>query len=181
MYMTLHGLHADSQRGPSASGSAERSDAARASVSLSGKHASLREGTSLGLVVATATWVWVALVDVIAGQPFRTFTVLGGIASFTVMHYLLNVAYGVVIVSLIHGAVRQPSLLFAVGFGFLMMEFAFAMVTVMLSHLLGELAWLRIFVGSLVGAAIAANHPLAKASARGTAAASRRRDVRVLG
>ncbi|MDQ3949592.1 MAG: hypothetical protein M3282_04530, partial [Gemmatimonadota bacterium] len=97
---------------------------------------------------------------------FRTFTVLGGIASFTVIHYLLNVTYGLAIVSLIHGAVRQPSLLFAVGFGFLMMEFAFAMVTVMLSHVLGELAWVRIFGGSLIGAAIAIiilsrRHPLA--------------------
>lgn len=164
--MISHGLHADSQPGPTASAPTEPSDAVRGSVTLPGKHASLREGTSLGLVVATATWVWVALVDAIAGQSFRTFTVLGGIASFTVIHYLLNVAYGVAIVSLIHGAVRQPSLLFAVGFGFLMIEFAFAMVTVMLSHVLGELAWVRIFVGSLIGAAIAVvilsrRHPLA--------------------
>lgn len=136
------------------------------SATLSGKHDSLREGTTLGFVVATTTWVWLALVDAIAGEPFRTFAVLGGIASFTVIHYLLNLAYGLAIVSLIHGAVRQPSLLFAVGFGFLMMEFAFAMVTVMLSHLLGELAWVRIFGGSLIGAAIAIiilsrRHPLA--------------------
>jgi hypothetical protein len=120
----------------------------------------------LGLVVATVTWVWVALVDAIAGQPFHTFTVLGGVVPFTVIHYLLNVAYGVAIVSLIHGAVRQPSLLLAVGFGFLMMEFAFAMVSVMLSHLLGELSWVRIFIGSLIGAAVAViilsrRHPLA--------------------
>jgi hypothetical protein len=137
-----------------------------ASVTLSGKHDSLREGATLGLVVATSTWAWLALVDVIAGEPFRTFTVLGGIASFTAVHYLLNLAYGLAIVSLIHGAVRQPSLIIAVGFGFLMMEFAFAMVTVMLSHVLGELAWVRIFVGSLFGAAIAViilsrRHPLA--------------------
>jgi hypothetical protein len=164
--MIPHGLHADAQRGPTASAPAERSEGVRASVTLSGKHASLREGTTLGLVVATAPWVWVALVDAIAGQPFRTFTVLGGIVPFTGIHYLLNVAYGVAIVSLIHGAVRQPNLLFAVGFGFLMMEFAFAMVAVMLSHVLGELAWVRIFAGSLIGAAIAVvilsrRHPLA--------------------
>jgi hypothetical protein len=164
--MIPYGLHSDSQRGPAASAPAEPSDVVRGSVTLPAKHPSLREGTSLGLVVATVTWVWVALIDAIAGQPFRTFTVLGGIVPFTVIHYLLNVAYGVAIVSLIHGAVRQPSLLFAVGFGFLMMEFAFAMVTVMLSHVLGELAWVRIFVGSLIGAAIAVvilsrRHPLA--------------------
>ncbi len=136
------------------------------SLTLAGRHDSLREGATLGLVVATTTWVWLALVDAIAGEPFRTFTVLGGIAFFTVVHYLLNLAYALAIVSLIHGAVRQPSLLFAVGFGFLMMEFAFAMATVMLSHVLGDLAWVRIFCGSLIGAAIAVimlsrRHPLA--------------------
>jgi hypothetical protein len=166
MYMIPHKLHAHPQPAATAPARAERRDVASDPVILSGKHDSLREGAKLGLVVATATWVWVALVDAIAGEPYRTFAVLGGIAACTVIHYLLNVAYGVAIVSLIHGAVRQPSLLIAVGFGFLMMEFAFAMATVMLSHVLGELAWVRIFVGSLIGAGIAIamlsrTHPLA--------------------
>jgi len=135
-------------------------------VTLSGNHSSLREAARLAFVVATTTWLWLALIDAAAGEPFRTFAVLGGIAFFTVLHYLLNLAYALAIVSLIHGAVRQPSLLFAVGFGFIMMEFAFAMATVMLSHALGELAWLRIFGGSLLGAAVAITmlsrrHPLA--------------------
>jgi hypothetical protein len=144
---------------------AEPGETARRSVTLSGEHDSLREGTTLGLVVATTTWVWLALIDAIAGEPFRTFSMLGGIAFFTMIHYLLNLAYALAIVSLIHGAVRQPSLLFAVGFGFLMIEFAFAMVTVMLSHVLGQLAWVRIFFGSLLGAVVAVvilsrKHPL---------------------
>jgi hypothetical protein len=130
------------------------------------KHDSLREGAALGIVVATTVWIWLAMVDAIAGEPFRTFTALGGIAAFTAVHYLLNVTYGVAILSLIHGAAREPSLIIAVGFGFVMIEFAFAMVTVMLSHLLGGLAWIRIFGGSLVGALIAIviisrRHPLA--------------------
>lgn len=136
------------------------------SITLSGHHDSLREGAALGLIVATATWLWLAAVDAVVGEPFRTFTVLGGIASFTAIHYSLNVAYGVVIVSAIHGAVRVPSLTLAVAFGFLMIEFAFALVTIMLSaSQLGQLAWLRIFGGSLLGAAIAIavlarRHPL---------------------
>ena len=159
-------LHPDPQQAATASARAEPGNGGEGALTLSGKHDSLREGATLGLVVATATWLWVALVDAIAGQPFRTFAVLGGVAPFTVIHYLLNVAYGLAILSLIHGAVRQPSLLIAVGFGFLMMEFAFAMATVMLSHVLGELAWVRIFVGSLIGAVIAIimlsrRHPLA--------------------
>jgi hypothetical protein len=164
--MTSHELHAHPQRAPGATTRARPREPGRGSVTLLGKHDSLREGATLGLAVATATWVWVALVDAIAGQSFRTFTVLGGIGSFTLIHYLLNLTCGIAIVSLIHGAVRQPSLLIAVGFGFLMMEFAFAMVTVLLSHVLGELAWVRIFVGSLIGAVLAIimlsrRHPLA--------------------
>lgn len=138
-----------------------------ATVILSGKHDSLREGVFLGLVVATSTWAWLAVVDAVAREPFRTFTVLGGIVVFTTMHYLLNLAYGLVIVSAVHGATREPSLAIAVTFGFVIVEFTFAMVTVLLSHLgLGELAWVRIFGGSLIGVMIAIvilarRHPLA--------------------
>lgn len=138
-----------------------------ATVTRSGKHGSLREGARLGLVVATSIWVWLAVVDAAVGQPFRTFTLLGGVALFTAMHYLLNLAYGVLIVAAIHGAAREPSLVIAVAFGFPIIEFVFALVTVLLSHLgLGELAWVRIFGGSLIGTAIAIvilarRHPLA--------------------
>ena len=132
-----------------------------------GKHNSLREGARLGLVVATGIWAWLAVVDAVVGEPFRTFRVLGGIAPFTAMHYLLNVTYGVLLVSGIHGAVREPSLVMAVAFGFPIVEFVFALVTVLLSNMgLGELAWVRIFGGSLIGTAIAIailarRHPLA--------------------
>jgi hypothetical protein len=53
-----------------------------------------------------------------------------------------------------------------VAFGFLVVEFGFAMLTVLLSHLgLGQLAWVRILGGSLIGAVIAyvalsRRHPL---------------------
>jgi hypothetical protein len=135
-------------------------------VTQSGKHDSLREGAVVGLAVATGTWLWLAAVDAVAGEPFRTFAVLGGIAFFTAMHYLLNLAYGMAIVSGIHGAAREPGLVMAVALGFLMVEFWFALVTVLLSHLgLGELAWVRIFGGSLFGAVIgiailSRRHPL---------------------
>ena len=132
------------------------------------KHNSLWEGTRLGLVVATTIWVWLAGVDAFVGQPFRTFTVLGGIAQFTLLHYLLNVAYGVAIVWALHRAAREPSLVMGVAFGFFILEFGFAMLTILLSHLgLGELAWVRILGGNLVGAALAAvllfrTHPVVR-------------------
>ena len=121
------------------------------------KHNSLWEGTRLGLVVATTIWVWLAGIDAVVGQPFRTFAVLGGIAQFTALHYVLNVAYGVAIVSALHRAAREPSLVLGLAFGFFVVEFGFAMLTVLLSHLgLGRLAWVRILGGNLVGAAVAA-------------------------
>ncbi|HEY2851799.1 MAG TPA: hypothetical protein VGJ18_03085 [Gemmatimonadaceae bacterium] len=132
------------------------------------KHDSLREGAALGLIVATSTWVWLAAIDAVAGEPFHTAAVLGGIVMFTVIHYLLNLAYGVTIISLVHGAVRAPSLVFGIGFGFLMLELAFALVSAALSRsALGELAWIRIFGGSVIGAVIAfvivaRRHPLAE-------------------
>src|SRR5437762_2911439 len=68
-----------------------------------------REGVLLGLVVATSIWLWLAVVDAIAGQPFRTFIVLGGIASFTLLHYALCLAYGLAAVAVVPGAQREPS------------------------------------------------------------------------
>ena len=130
------------------------------------KHDAVREGMKLGLVIATAIWIWIAVVDVLIGKPFLTFTVLGGIAQFTVLHYLLNLAYAVVILAAVHSAAREPSLIGVLGFVFVVVEFAFVMVTILLSHLgLGNLAWVRIFGGSLIGAAIAImivarGHPL---------------------
>ncbi len=120
------------------------------------KHDSLREGARLGFIVATSIWIWLAVVDAVVGQPFRTFTVLGGLGLFTILHYLFNLTYGVVIVSAVHGAVREPSLVIGMAFGFLIIEFAFVMVTVLLSHMgLGDLAWARILGGNLIGVAIA--------------------------
>jgi hypothetical protein len=128
----------------------------RAILSLAGDHDSLREGATLGIIVATGIWVWLVVVDAVAGHPFQTFATLGGITIFTGVHYLLNIVYGVVIVSAVRGATREPSLALALVFGLVMLEIAIAMLTVLLSHLgLGELAWVRIFGGSLVGVAIA--------------------------
>jgi len=127
---------------------------------------SLREAVLLGLVVATSIWLWLAIVDAIAGQPFRTFAVLGGIAPFTVLHYALCLAYGLAAVAVVHGAAREPGLLFGAAFVFFILEFGFVMLTVILSHVgLGQLAWVRILGGNLVGAVLtfvvlSRRHPL---------------------
>jgi hypothetical protein len=118
-------------------------------------HDSVREGIRLGIIMATATWLWVALVDAVSGQFFHTFIALGGIAGFTVIHYLLNIAYAVAILSAIHGAARTPSLVIAVIFGVVTLEGAIAMTTnVLVEATLGSGAWIGIFGGSLIATAI---------------------------
>jgi len=112
----------------------------------------LREGLTLGFMVATSIWLWLVIVDAIAGQPFRTCHVLGGIALFTVLHYLLCLAYGVAAVAVVHRAAREPSLIMAAAFGFFVISFAFAMLSALLSQVgLGQLAWVRILGGNVVG------------------------------
>jgi hypothetical protein len=117
--------------------------------------------------MATATWIWIAAVDVVAGQPFHTFQVLGGIAIFTIVHYLLNITYGTVLLSAIHSAERAPTVIFGLIFGLLIFEGSIAMLSGVLAEMgLGNTAWVAILGGSLVSSLIAFSllaytHPLA--------------------
>ena len=125
----------------------------------------LREGARLGIIVATVTWLWIALNDAASGDAFRTPELLGGIVVFTVAHLVLNLVYGVSLVSVIHGAAREPSLIMAALFGFVMVEIGFIMMAGVLSNFLGAITWVSILGGSLIGAAIAfhllaSRHPL---------------------
>lgn len=130
-------------------------------------HSTRNEGIRLGLIVGTVTWLWVALVDVVAGQPWHTFSLLGGLLIFTVLHYLLNVTYGIILVSAVHAAARAPSVIFGLIFGGLILEGAFAMFTsIVVASSAGGAAWAGIVGGSLIGAAVAITllsrtHPLA--------------------
>lgn len=130
-----------------------------------GDHRALREGAKLGIIVATVTWLWLALIDVVSGDAFRTPTMLGGIVAFTLVHYVLNMLYAVSVVSLIHGATRHPTLILVALIGCTMVEIGFIMLTAALSYFLGGIAWVSIFGGSVIGAAIAfqllaLKHPL---------------------
>ena len=130
------------------------------------RHDTRREGVRLGIILATTTWLWVMLVDSAIGRPFHTFEVLGGVVVFTAMHYLLNILYGIVLLSAVHGAERAPSLILAAVFGVLLFEVAMAMLTVMLAQSpVGIAAWAGVFGGSLIATAVAVRllartHPL---------------------
>lgn len=130
-------------------------------------HDTRREGIRLGFLIATTTWLWVALIDAIAGRPLHTFGVFGGVLIFTAMHYLLNVTYGIVLLSAVHGAERTPSLIIAVLFGLVTLEGAFAMFTnILVESSLGDSAWIGLFGGSLIATTLtmlllSRTHPLA--------------------
>jgi len=138
-------------------------------------HSSLREGVILGAVVGTGIWAWIAIVDAVAGEPFRTFDVLGGVGRFTALHFVFCLTYGVVAVSVIHAAAREASLMVGAAFAFFLLEFAFVMLTAILSQgSLGGLAWARILGGNAVGATLTLlilrrRHPLAQEFRDGTA------------
>ena len=126
-----------------------------ATSARSDNHSIIREGIRLGCFVATSIWIWIAAVDAIVGEPFHTFSVLGGIAAFTAMHYVLNITLATVIVAGMHYAIREPSFIAALIMLFLILEFALTMGTILLSHTgLGDLAWIRVFGASIVGAAV---------------------------
>src|SRR5690606_5476196 len=105
-------------------------------MTLAGDHDLYREGARLGLIVATATWLWMALVDIVAGQPFHIFNAMGGVVVFTIVHYLLNLIYGVAVVWAVHGAANENSIVIGLVFGAMMIEVAFAFITTLLSNML---------------------------------------------
>jgi hypothetical protein len=129
-------------------------------------HDTRREGARLGIIVATTTWLWVALVDAAMRQPLHTFAALGGVVVFTAVHYLLNIVYGMILLSAVHGADGTPSLILAVVFGVLIFEVAMAMLTIVIAqYWVGSAAWVGVFGGSLIATALALfllarTHPL---------------------
>jgi len=130
-------------------------------------HDTRREGVKLGVIVATVIWCWIAVVDAVVGQPFHTFTMLGGVLAFTVVHYALNVTYAIVLLSAIHGAERTPSLIIGLLFWLITFQGGFAMFTNLLAEArLGPEAWIAIFGGNIIGLVTAfvllsRKHPLA--------------------
>ena len=120
------------------------------------RHPPRHAGLLLGLLIAAVTWSWVAVADAILGEPLRTASVLGGIAAFTAVHLVLCLAFGTALTAIMDGAMRAPALVLLLVFGTLLLQVAFAMLTSLVSMTsLGTTAWLTIFVGSIIGTAVA--------------------------
>ena len=126
----------------------------------------MREGIRLGLIVGAATWLWLAGFDLLRGEPFQTFHFLGGLATFSLIHFALCLAYGFTIISAVHASMKEPTVMFAIIFCAILFQAAVVMVTAMLANIgIGELAWGKFFAGNAVAAGltmvlISRNHSL---------------------
>ncbi len=116
-------------------------------------HNTLREGVSLGLIIGVATWLWVAVFDVAAAEPFQTFQMLSGVVGFTLIHFLLCVTYGVTIMSAIHASMKEPTIMFGIIFCTILFQAAFVMLTAILVNVgVGDPAWGKFFAGNVMAA-----------------------------
>ena len=137
------------------------------------RHNSIREGVFAGFLGATAIVIWFGIIDIIAGRPFNTPSILGaGLISvlgkppmmpdtvgfhvfiYTIFHYLAFFLVGVLITKIVHQSARTPAVLA----GFLIMFVAFQLGAIMLTALftetrLGSMAWYQIFIANLLATA----------------------------
>ena len=89
------------------------------------------------------------------GEPFQTFHFLGGLATFTLIHFVLCIAYGFTIISAVHASMTEPTVMFAIIFCAILFQAAVVMATAMLANIgIGELAWGKFFAGNVIAAGL---------------------------
>ena len=129
-------------------------------------HALVREATDAGFLGTVAVLLWFLLLDSIAGHPLRTPNHIGqlilgatpepglnfvALVAFTVVSLLLLNLLAAVIVGLVHWAIRQPTLLFALLLLFVMFEvFFFGATYALLRGFEIESPWLPLLGANLV-------------------------------
>jgi hypothetical protein len=136
------------------------------------RHNSMREGVYAGLIGATAIVVWFAIIDIVAGTPFRTPNVLGsGLISvlgkppmmpdtvgfhvfiYTIFHYVAFLVVGIIMARIVHQSARTPAVLAGFLIAFVAFELgAIGLTTVLTESALGGMAWYQIFIANLLAA-----------------------------
>lgn len=134
-------------------------------------HSILREGVIAGVIGATAVAVWFFVVDLIAGHPLYTPSVLGegfisifgsspesqavNIFIYTLFHYAAFTIVGIIAVILVHAGERMPSVLAGSMILFVAIELGFyGLVALLRQTVLGNLAWYQILAGNLLAAVL---------------------------
>ncbi len=127
----------------------------------------VREGVVAGIIGAVVVAAWFFVMDLAAGEAFRTPLALGRaiidgdaahpvwvVAAYTVPHFLAFVLCGLALAVMMAGAEREP--FFALGglVVFVIVEvFFFGLVTLVDAALLSELGWWKIIAGNVLALA----------------------------
>ena len=125
----------------------------------------LGEGVLAGLIGTAVVALWFFAIDAIHGEMLRTPKLLGSallrqqtptaaVLSYTVVHGIAFVLFGIIGAFLIAGAERQPMLIFALVILFTSFEiFFFGLILIAASWIMDELAGWTVFVGNVLAAA----------------------------
>ncbi len=149
-----------------------------------------REAVRVGLVGATAIWLWLLAVDLVAGAPMHTSGMIGrdllgiilpgvhtslaeGVVAFTIAHYAFWLLLGRLVVRAITADARSPGTLVGATVIFILLQFLFIGITEIFNEtLLRGYAWPALFGGNvigllLVGAYLFRRHPELPSQLRG--------------
>jgi hypothetical protein len=135
-------------------------------------HSILSEGTDVGVLGGLAVAVWFLVLDLLAGQPLRTPSllgqvvlfrdstpepgvVLGAVLVYTAFHFLVFALLGMALVALVHWAISNSVIRYALLPVFLVFEVMFYGLLMVLSERTHELFPFWTVVGANTLAAIA--------------------------
>ncbi|HXE56770.1 MAG TPA: hypothetical protein VNK43_02110 [Gemmatimonadales bacterium] len=132
-------------------------------------HSLFREAADAGCLGALAVFLWFLLWDALAGHPLHTPNVLGqlllygsptaepglgffAIMAYTAVHFILFLLLALVIVGLVHQAIRHPALLVALLIAFAMFELLFLGLAYALVEGVSAagLSWWSFVVGNVI-------------------------------
>jgi hypothetical protein len=135
-------------------------------------HSIVSEGTDVGVLGGLAVAVWFLILDLLAGQPLRTPSllgqvvlfrdstpepgiVLGAVLVYTAFHFLVFALFGMGLVALVHWAIANSVIRYALLPMFLVFEVMFYGLLMVLSERTQELFPFWTVVGANTLAALA--------------------------
>jgi hypothetical protein len=131
-----------------------------------------------GVLGAGAVWLWILLIGALYGAPLRLATLLGdgfahiarvasppgwvAVAVFTIFHFAAWIGIAEVMVIVLRVAVSTPAVLLLAAVVTILVMLALIGITMIFASggLGGGFAWLSIYVGSVIGLALAGGYLL---------------------
>jgi hypothetical protein len=155
------------------------------------RHSVIGEGTDVGLIGGVAVALWFLVLDSLAGHPFQTPSLLGqmvilgdrtpdpqlafgAILLYTAFHFIVFALIGMGLVALVHWAVNNPVVRYALLPVFLVFEVLFYGILLVLSERTNELFpfWAVVSANTLaavsMGLYLWRRHPAFRESIRNT-------------